>query len=201
MLMNWNIYRMMMPNDSQFKLCAVSRIKNSTYLGHTECYVYRESIEAILTEREILNILFDVLDRENWALNMHWKDNDVNICEWYGIICKFDIDEITSQGIESSVIDALNTQNQVIGISLCTNRLTGPIPREIYLLPSLIFVDVGRNAITFPIDDIGESSLVYLILTNTNTASLKGIEKALSLRTFKADRTEMTAVFQQKFWN
>ena len=173
---------------------------DSSSLGHTECYVYQVNIEGSLTERQILNNFYDDLDGDNWSENTNWKDDKVDICDWFGVICRSDTDEIKTEGIEQSVIDNINTENKVIGISLPSNRLTGTVSKDIHALPGLVSINLGRNAVHFPIANIEASSLVYLTLTNTNTESLKGISKFSSLRALKADRNEMTGRFPSEIF-
>lgn len=165
-------------------------LADATYLGHTECFK-EMPIETNASEKDILSRFYDALDGENWSQNSNWmKSND--ICDWHGIICASDKEKMKDNEIDPNLIDNMALDGQVVGISLSANRLAGRIPGEIFLLPSLIYLDVGRNTVDFPLSGLSDSKIVYLTLTDTNLNSLRGIANPPFLRNLKADRNEMT---------
>ena len=53
--------------------------ETSMYLGSTACRAF--------TEADLLNMFYDVMVGDNWMDRDHWRDMDVDVCEWYGIEC------------------------------------------------------------------------------------------------------------------
>ena len=100
---------------------------------------------AAPSDREILEILYDVTDGPNWTKNQNWIA-DAPLGEWHGI-------EVDDEG-------------RVTGISFVANRLKGRIPRELGDLTHLQTLTLYRDSLTGPIPaDLAD-------LSNLRTLSL-----------------------------
>ena len=102
------------------------------------------------SDREILEIFYDVTDGPNWTNSENWN-TDAPLSEWHGI----DIDD----------------RGRVSGISLLANRLNGRIPRELGDLTHLQSLFLYRNyGLTGPIpaDLANLSNLQVLSLGENN---------------------------------
>lgn len=91
-----------------------------------------------LDERTILEALYVATDGDHWKNKDNWMstatntangDDDISICNWYGITC-----------------DA--TTKQVIAVDLKQNNLNGVIPPAFWQLPSLTQVNMRNNLLT-----------------------------------------------------
>lgn len=72
--------------------------RTTLYLGSTEC------IE--LNQKELLSMLFDVMDGESWPEKYRkgWKDENTSICDWAGVTCN-EQEEIIGLAIPQSNTD------------------------------------------------------------------------------------------------
>ena len=85
---------------------------------------------APLTGREILEALYDGTGGPDWHRNENWL-SDAPLGEWHGV-------EVDDQG-------------RVVELRLNTNRLTGPIPRELGDLANMRSLHVKENDLSGPI--------------------------------------------------
>ena len=55
--------------------------QTTIYLGSTECIK--------LDQNDLLSMLFDVLDGDNWPddFKKGWKEDKISVCQWAGVIC------------------------------------------------------------------------------------------------------------------
>jgi Leucine rich repeat N-terminal domain len=55
--------------------------QTTIYLGSTECIT--------LDQKDLLSMLFDVLDGDNWPdeFKKGWKEDKISVCEWAGVTC------------------------------------------------------------------------------------------------------------------
>lgn len=163
------------------KKCPTDSLGND-YMGSVSC---NGDGSQVLTEYQILAILFTDLGGESWQDQTGWEElhellltttledfgsfsDDTSYCRTYfGITCN-DNDEITE-------------------IRLPNNGLYGLIPTEVFQLPSLTVLDMSRNAVTItPGEGFSalskSTSLESLHLSGTRVTDLRGIENAKSLR-------------------
>ena len=83
-----------------------------------------------LTDREVLEALYDATGGPDWIHNENWL-TDAPLGDWYGV----DVDD----------------QGRVVGLGFTDNRLTGPIPRELGGLANLRWLFLYRDGLTGPI--------------------------------------------------
>jgi hypothetical protein len=115
-----------------------------------------------LTEREILQQLYDATNGRNWHNNANWYTN-AHYCEWYGVTC--------------------DNAKSVVNIVLGSNKLQGTIPTVIYQLPNLARLSLFSNDIDISFDGIERArNLRSLILESTGLTSLEGIGNARGLK-------------------
>ena len=118
------------------KLCVPA---DSMFRGWLDTVVSHEGTEdecAPPSDREILEILYDVTDGPSWTDNENWIA-DAPLGEWHGV----DVDD----------------QGRVVEISFTANRLKGPLPRELGSLADLETLKLYRNSLTGPIpSDLAE---------------------------------------------
>ena len=85
---------------------------------------------APLSDREVLEALYDVTGGPDWTHNENWR-TDAPLGEWYGV-------EVDDQG-------------RVVELGFVANRLTGRIPRELGGLANLRSLYLYRGGLTGPI--------------------------------------------------
>jgi hypothetical protein len=138
--------------------CSICSDDSTKFYGQTTCGEREEG----MTEREILELLFDATDGSNWHTKENWYTN-AHFCEWYGISCD----------------DGMS----VVSIVLGSNQLRGTVPTAIYQLPNLVRLSLFGNKIEFSFDGIDQSSsLRSLILDSTGLKSLEGVGDARGLK-------------------
>lgn len=138
-------------------VCDVCDERKTSYLGQASCGKDLEN----LTERDILEILYDQMGGVGWNEQEFWKTQE-SVCEWYGIAC--------------------DENGSVISIQLGGNELAGSFPTEIYLLPNLNHLKLHSNTVYFSFEGIENAkSLETLSLDDTGLDSMDGIGKARSL--------------------
>ena len=131
---------------------------SGSFYGQTSC----GEREVALTEREILQQLYDATDGRNWHTNDNWYTN-AHYCEWYGVTC--------------------DNAKSVVNIVLGSNKLQGTVPTAIYQLPNLKRLSLFSNKVEISFDGIDRArSLQSLILDSTGLTSLEGIGEARGLK-------------------
>ena len=101
------------------------------------------------TNREVLEILYDETDGDNWSDNTNWL-TDRPLDEWYGV--------------------STDADGMVTFITLNDNDLAGPIPPELGDLSSLWWLLLSGNDLTDPIPpELGDlSNLEWLYLRDND---------------------------------
>jgi Leucine-rich repeat (LRR) protein len=131
--------------------------ENSPYMGVSTCLSIQKQ-----REREIMGKLFAATQGQNWKNRYGWLEENVDICNWYGISCR------AGSTIES--------------ILLGSNHLVGSLPQEIFQLPNLKFLWLYSNPMEFSFEGIAQAtSLRSLLVDSTRLSSLQGIGLASSL--------------------
>ncbi|GKY99978.1 hypothetical protein MPSEU_000951400 [Mayamaea pseudoterrestris] len=128
-------------------------------------------------DRQILIDLYKSTDGGSWTNSDGWLDDDISICDWFGITC-------TEGG------------SSVKSIRLEQNGLRGNVPRSIYALPRLRDISFAKNDISFSFSGIATaSSLVYVDLDSTGLQSLQGIESASGLEVLSVASNDFKNMF------
>lgn len=83
--------------------------------------------EGIWIDRFALAALFFQTGERRWSVRNGWGAS-TDHCNWYGVSC--------------------DSNRRVVAIQLSNNRLEGPIPTELVLLPNLETLDLGFNDLT-----------------------------------------------------
>jgi hypothetical protein len=84
--------------------------------------------------------LYHATDGDNWERNDHWLDEDVSVCDWYGVECS----EVGGQSL--------------IHLALSSNNLSGSLPASLGDMPGLASLIVPNNELT---GDLAMSSDQY----------------------------------------
>jgi len=162
----------------------------SDYLGSTNITIIDEyymddqdtddsgsQSQSGLSDREILTKFYNSCGGYYWWKNDNWLDDDVSICEWYGIKC----------------VD--NKSQTVKSIHLGANNVKSEPPPELFLLPQLGSISLYSNPVVFKFHGIENAKgLTHLALDATNLLSLEGIGKAPNLVELEARFNKLSGV-------
>ena len=131
---------------------------------------------VFLTDRRVLEILYDELDGDYWRRNNKWKTH-APLDEWHGVSTNAD-GRVDTLGLWSNFLTGqippeLGSLPDLERLTLAYNRLTGEIPPELGDLSNLESLELSGNSLTGEIPpELGSlSSLEYLWL---NSNSLTG---------------------------
>ena len=106
-------------------LCAPAGAAFARWLSSISSYQGTGAECALLSDREILEILYEATDGPNWTNNDNWL-TAAPLSEWHGV--------------------QLNDGGRVVGLSLFANRLRGTIPAELGQLTELRNLRLARNS-------------------------------------------------------
>jgi Leucine-rich repeat (LRR) protein len=81
-------------------------------------------------ERDILTKLFTATGGPQWNEKSNWLDNTMGICEWYGVTCRDEENDV---------------QSGVIRLELMDNGLVGSVFSDLYKMPMLNEIDFDKN--------------------------------------------------------
>ena len=111
-------------------LCAPVYTSFRDWLGAIPSHEGTDAECALLSDREVLEALYEVTGGPDWTQNENWL-TDAPLGDWHGI-------EVDDQG-------------NVVALGFIANRLTGRIPRELGSLTHLENLFLYRNGLTGPI--------------------------------------------------
>lgn len=130
------------------------------------------------TQKQALIALYDSTKGESWTSNYGWKSDTVPICEWEGLYCPPDSNDVTVIDLNNNNLDGTIppeieylTNLEQLGLTgniklngiippeigkltnlenlfLFGNSLTGPIPQGIGKLPKLLTLNLADNLLT-----------------------------------------------------
>ena len=115
---------------------------------------------APLTDREILEILYEATDGPNWNNSENWL-TDAALENWYGVVVDgegrvFWV-ALDNNNLTGSIPGELGRLSHLGRLNLGSNNLTGPIPPELGRLVSLGSLVLQRNDFSGPIPpELGE---------------------------------------------
>jgi len=167
----YNVYGKQTSDDEPCKPCPFTY--TAMFWGSTSC-----SADATdYNEREILAMLYEATGGSDWSERSNWKEDNVSICDWYGVHCASE--------------DDINAAKVVKHIQLPSNGLTGTIPPQIFGLRHLEMLNLGDNHIDFEFHGIGEAMMLKeLYLDSTNISDIDGIGEAKYLKTLHLQQNE-----------
>lgn len=122
-----------------------------------------------------LEALYNSTNGQEWVASAGWRDNLIDICNWYGVACDSDSGNVTglslsSNGLVGDVSEATALMNvsSLKEVDLSDNRLSGPVPSMLGLMPHLEKIDLSRNELSyFPASwGSGASNLRHMSLQN-----------------------------------
>lgn len=132
--------------------------------------------DSILPDRQVLELLYDRCNGDEWTSRDNWKDSYTPICQWEGIECTLDA-ILGSDDEDDATIGS--SKHVVESIDLTNNNLIGTVPlMELLQMPALKVLKLSENFLTY--GDVGtfdaiDSSVVYLDLINTNIHNLDNV--------------------------
>jgi Leucine-rich repeat (LRR) protein len=129
--------------------CAADQI--APYMGSTKC-IAQESFQGL--ERAALTRLYQATNGPQWTVQTNWLDA-FDVCLWYGVRC---------------------SGNNVIGVDLEGNKLSGAVPAELVKLPSLQELNLGQNLITLDFKEMKSDKLRRLALHSTLLQEMDGLK-------------------------
>ena len=121
------------------------------------------------SDREALAALYDAAGGPAWKNGTNWK-TEAPLGEWHGVTADSDGRVIglslTSNDLSGPIPAALGDLSRLEQLDLRRNRLSGPIPATLASLPNLEQLDLERNALTGAIPEGlgGLSNLERLVL-------------------------------------
>ncbi len=120
------------------------------------------AVTVRLTDRQVLEILYDELGGDNWRDNTGWK-TDAPLDEWYGVRVNADdrVDSLTlwDQSLTGAIPPELGDLSNLEHLSLGSNQLTGGIPSELGGLSNLRDLWLYDNSLTGEIPpEVGDLS-------------------------------------------
>ena len=126
-------------------LCTPTEEWFQAWLNGIQSYQGTGSECAPVSERETLEILYELTNGASWSANQNWL-TDAPLSEWYGV--------------------TTDDQGDVTQLSLPGNRLSGPIPRELGELENLGLLWLHQNDLSGSIPpELGNlTNLAMLIL-------------------------------------
>ena len=121
------------------------------------------SSNSDLTVFDILMTIFEDTNGMDWNDNNNWGDKNVDVCEWYGVVCASNDD---------------NAPTHITKLELASNNLVGVFPQAAFMLPSLSVVELQENTdLEFRFTKIGNAiKLKSLNIDATKTTLVDGIE-------------------------
>ena len=128
------------------------------------------TVTVSLTERQVLEILYDELGGDGWRNNTNWM-TDAPLDEWHGVGTDSDgrVDSLrlAENWLSGEIPTELGILSNLEYLSLYWNSLTGEIPSGLGDLSNLKYLSLGRNMLTGEIPPwLGDlSNLQYLGLT------------------------------------
>jgi Leucine-rich repeat (LRR) protein len=153
--------------------------KTAEYYGATTCFDK--------DDRSVLVEIYVALEGETWDRNENWLDKD-DFCTWYGVTC-WDIGDLK--------------EGRVRRIQLPNNNLQGVVPETIYSMLHLTTIDLSRNEIVLPFNNIVQSQHIFSInVAGTKTIDYDGIYDATPFfKQLYADQTPIAGTIPRELFD
>ena len=133
------------------ELCAPADASFQAWLDDIASHEGTSSECGPLSDREVLEALYDATGGPDWTHNENWR-TDAPLGEWYGV----KVDEqgrvvalgFVRNGLTGRIPRELGGLTNLRSLSLYRDRLTGPIPTELANLANLESLSLGENDLT-----------------------------------------------------
>ena len=180
-------------------LCAPANTSFREWLGAIPSHEGTGAECAPLSDREILEALFNATGGPDWTHNENWL-TDAPLEEWYGV----DVDEqgrvvrlgFVRNGLTGRIPPELGELASLRNLNLFRDGLTGPIPPELGSLANLSRLDLGENDLTGPIPpELGNLGNLQSLRLHENdlTGSIPSeLGKLVDVRTLRLDANGLT---------
>lgn len=118
-----------------------------------------------------LESLYNTTAGQEWTRSSGWRDSELGVCNWYGVMCDGDSGNVTGlalsdNGLAGEVSQAIDLSNvtSLEDVDLSHNLLSGPVPLSFGLMPKLEVLELSGNELSsFPDTwGSGASALRYL---------------------------------------
>mmetsp|Transcript_28997 Transcript_28997/g.47879 ORF Transcript_28997/g.47879 Transcript_28997/m.47879 type:complete len:1154 (+) Transcript_28997:149-3610(+) len=154
---------------------------SATHLGQFACYDQ--------DDRRTLQFLYAETGGDHWHRNDGWLQNDVAVCDWYGIKCYTENEPGPGVG-------------RVKRIELPNNGLIGSISEQIYALNVLVTLDVSWNRISFPFQGLDKTTSLHILnIGHTDTKTFDGLENGHEFFTiFLADHLDISGTIPSQLF-
>ena len=127
---------------------------------------------APLSDREIVEILYEATGGRDWTNNQNWL-TDAPLRDWYGVrvdnqgrVTALDLD---ANDLVGPIVPELGSLTNLTRLDLRLNGLTGTIPPTLGNLASLEFLRLNGNELTGPIPpELGNLSSLEFLRLNGN---------------------------------
>ena len=127
------------------------------------------------TDREVLEILYDETDGDNWLYNANWLTAKP-LDEWFGVATDSDgrvtVVKLYSNELSGPIPPELGDLGNLRSLYLNDNDLSGPIPPELGYLSNLGQLILHRNSLSGPIPpELGYLSNLGQLILHRNSLS------------------------------
>ena len=126
-------------------------------------------------ERDALIALYNSTDGPNWSDNTNWLGAVETECTWYGLGCAGENVQgldLSNNQLSGVIPPELGNLSSLQGLDLGSNQLSGGIPPELGNLSSLQWLDLRSNQLSGSIPpELGNLSALGDVILNSNQLS------------------------------
>lgn len=114
------------------------------------------SASYLETQQAGLEALYNATGGEQWTSSSGWRDAALGVCDWYGVVCDSDGQNVTGlslggNGLAGNLSKAVELFDvlSLVSIDLSDNKLVGPVALGFGLMPDLEVLDLSRNGLSY----------------------------------------------------
>ena len=189
-------------------LCAPADATFQSWLNGIASHEGTGAVCGALSDREILEILYEMTDGPGWTRSHNWLTG-ATLADWHGVhtdasgrVIRL---SLARNGLSGSIPLELGSLDRLRHFYASGNDLTGPIPAELGSLASLEVLFLGANNLTGPIpaelgslDSLVALDLAFNDLTGPIPAELGNLE---SLQTMGLSENHLTGPIPAELGN